>query len=252
MIASHFSTLNYYGVTKHYNQITVLDIFYGIGLSGISYWGLYFFNQSLKHTISGISVTVVGTGTIIGFLIAVFVYNETLTFVNISSSILGTFGLWCLEKLNPDFLKLKFTKGMFFGLFSMFFWRIGGLFPLVINKIGVLEFSLVLEFTVFTISFLMFSFSSKRKMFKIAQIKPYLFIIILIALSNFIGVFGSNMALKFTSMVNYTILALLAPIVTFTISIVFYKEKYSLVQYLGILIIIFGGLGLNYFSKIFF
>lgn len=47
-------------------------------------------------------------------------------------------------------------------------------------------------------------------------------------------------------------LSILAPIVTFTISTVFYEEKYSLIQYLGILIIIFGGLDLNYFSKIFF
>lgn len=250
LIASQFSILNEYGVTRDFNHITIIDIFYGVGLSAISFWGLYFFNQSLKHTASGISITVAGTGTIIGFLIAIFVYNETLTFINISSSILGTFGLWCLEKLNPAFLKLKFTKGMLFGLLSMFFWRIGGLFPLIINKIGVLEFSLVLEFTVFTISFLIFIFSYNRKSIKLNEIKPYLIIIILIALSNFFGVFGSNMALKFTSMVNYTILALLAPIVTFTISIVFYREKYSFIQYLGIVIIIFGGLGLNFILKL--
>ncbi|MBD3749265.1 MAG: EamA family transporter [Sphingobacteriales bacterium] len=245
------SLLNDYGITKSTTELKLIDILYGVGICAISYWGLYFFNQSLKHTKSGITITISGAGTIIGFLTAIFIYNEKLSFINILSSIIGTFGLWCLEKLNPAFFKLKFTKGMLFGLLSMLFWRIGGLFPLVINKIGVLQFSLVLEFTVFTISAAMFLLSKKKREVHFDNVKPFIIIILLIALSNFCGILGNHMALKFTSFVNYTILGFLAPIVTFTISILYYKEKYSLIQYIGFTIMIFGGIGLNYINTIF-
>lgn len=251
IITYKYSLFNDYGITKNISELNFFDVIYGVGLCAISYWGLYFFNQSLKHTKSGITITVSSAGTIIGFLTAIFIYNEKLSFINILSSIIATFGLWCLEKLNPAFFKLKFTRGMLFGLLSMLFWRIGGLFPLVINKIGVLQFSLVLEFTVFTISAVMFLLSKKKKDLCYDNVKPFITIILLIALSNFCGILGNHMALKFTSFVNYTILGFLAPIVTFSISILFYKEKYSLIQYIGFIIMIFGGIGLNFLNNIF-
>ncbi|KHJ37214.1 membrane transporter of cations and cationic drugs [Pedobacter glucosidilyticus] len=251
IISSQFRLLNNYGVTKSINELELIDILTGITLCSISYWGLYFFNKSLKHTQSGITITISGAGTVIGFLTAIFIYNEKLSLINVLSSILATFGLWCLEKFNPSFFKLKLTKGMLFGLLSMFFWRVGGLFPLVIDKVGVLQFSLILELTVFIISAIMYFISYKERYVKFNELKPSVYIILSIALSNFCGILGNHLTLKFTSFVNYTILGFLAPIVTFSISILFYKEKYSLVQYIGIMIIIFGGLGLNYFKNLF-
>ncbi|WP_461486724.1 EamA family transporter [Pedobacter sp.] len=233
------------------NRINLSAILYACGLCAISFWGLYFFNQSLKHTASGISITVSGMGTIIGFLIAFFVYGEKITSIHIASSILGTFGLWCMEKLNPAFFKFQFTKGMLFGLLSMLFWRIGGLFPIAIDKVGVLFFSLLLEITVFSISLILLLASRKFKAIKLNLVKTYVFIITCIALTNFAGILGSHLALKNTSLANYTILGFLSPIVTFSISLFIYKEKYTSIQYLGILIIIFGGLALSHIVKLF-
>lgn len=246
IIAYQFPVLQDYGVVIKIKNFHLIDVLYTVCLCGISYWGLYFFSQSLKHTASGITITIVSAGTIIGFLVAIFVYNEKLSFINVTSSILGTFGLWCLEKLSPAFFKLQFTKGMLFGLLSMLFWRIGSLFPLVINKVGVLPFCFILELTVFGISLLMFLCSEKRINFDYKFLKPHLLTIVLIAISNFFGIFGSNLALKFTSMENYTILGFLTPIVTFTISLICYREQYSIIQYFGIFIIIFGGVSLNW------
>lgn len=241
---------NKLGITHSFNNINIWSIGYSIGLCAISFWGLYFFNHSLKHTASGITITVAGMGTIVGFLVALFVYHEKITPTNIISSILGLIGLWFLEKLNPSFFKLKFTKGMLFGLLSMLFWRIGTLFPLAIDKVGVMLFSLILELTVFLISIILFVCSRGYNYTNISNIKPYFWIIVSIALSNFAGILGNHLSLKFASMVDYTILGFLAPIVTFSISLFFYKEKYTLIQYLGILIIIFGGLVLNYVAKL--
>lgn len=241
---------NKLGITQSFNNINLLSIGYSVGLCAISFWGLYFFNQSLKHTASGITITVAGMGTIVGFLVALFVYHEKVTPINITSSLLGLLGLWCLEKLSPSFFRLRFTRGMLFGLMSMVFWRIGTLFPLAIDKVGVILFSLILELTVFLISTVLFVGSRKYRQTNISNIKPYFWIVLSIAISNFAGILGNHLSLKFASMVDYTILGFLAPVVTFSISLFFYKEKYTLIQYLGILIIIFGGLVLNYIAKI--
>lgn len=251
LLVMQYDTTNHLGITQSYRNITLAHVGYAVGLCAISFWGLYFFNHSLKHTASGITITVAGMGTIVGFLVAVFVYKETLTVTHIVSSLLGTFGLWCLEKLNPSFFKLKFTRGMLFGLLSMLFWRIGSLFPLAIDKVGVLLFSVILELTVFLISFALFLGSGKFKNLNTDLIKPFLWTIIAIALSNFAGILGNHLSLKFTSMINYTILGYIAPVVTFSISLFIYKEKYTAIQYIGILIIIFGGLALNYIVKFF-
>ncbi len=250
LIASQFEASDRLGITQPFNHISIYSVLYAMGLCAVSYWGLYFFNRSLKHTASGITITVAGMGTLIGFMMAIFVYHEKVTLINITSSLLGTFGLWCLEKFNPGFFKLKFTKGMLFGLLSMLFWRIGGLFPLAIDRVGVMLFSLILEVTVFLISITLFIFSKKIVTLEMPFVKNNLMTILFIAITNFAGILGNHLTLKFTSFVNYTILGFLAPIVTFFISLVFYKEKYTKIQFLGIIIIVFGGLVLNFVQQL--
>lgn len=233
------------------DKFSIYDVLKAVGLCFLSFWGLYFFNKSLKNTVSGITITVTGMGTIIGFLAAVFIYHEKITALNIISSVLGALGLWCLEKLNPAFFRLKFSKGLFYAILSMIFWRIGILFPISINKIGIILFSLVLELTVFFTSVILFSCSKEVKSFKISNLKPNSLVILMIAISNFFGILGSHLALQATSAVNYTLLGFLYPITTFSISIFYHREKYSNIQYIGILIILFGGLCLNYLSLLF-
>lgn len=249
LIALKFEQGLDWDLIKTFDTINLEGILYSFGLCAISFWGLYFFNQSLKHTASAVSITVAGMGTLVGFMIAVFVYHETITPINIASSILGMLGLWCLEKLNSSFFKLKFSKGMLFGLLSMLFWRVGGLFPLAIDKVGILLFSVILELTVCLISSILLISSGKTLQITKSNTLIHAPIILAIALTNFVGILGNHLSLKFTSMVNYTLLSLLAPLVTFSMSLFWYKERYTAIQWLGFFIIIFGGLGLNFLLK---
>lgn len=247
VVVTKMPSLNFGLINHNFSALNLSDIAFAFLLCGVSFWGLFFFNMSLKQTATGVTITVSGAGTIISFLIAVFVYHEKFTGFNLLSSFIGLLGLWCLENLNPQFFKFKFTKGMLFALLSMAFWRVGGFFPLSINKVGVLQFCLILEFTVFFISSLIYIFFSDK--LTIAVVKPHLYIILAIALSNFVGILGSNLALKFTSLVTFTLIGIIAPVITFTISLLFYKEKYTLIQYFGIILLIFGGIVISYFNK---
>lgn len=248
VIITHIPALNVVEASYDIKSLNLKEVAFAFLLCGISFWGLFFFNLSLKHTVSGVTITVTGAGTVISFLIAIFVFNEKFSGYNLLSSIIGLFGLWCLEKLNPAFFKLKLSKGMLFALLSMLFWRMSSLYPLSINKVGVLQFSFILELTVCLISLGIFLISKSNYNECLVKAKSYRKIIAAIAITNFLGVLGGNMALKFTSLISFTIFGIIAPVITFTISLVFYKERYTLIQYVGILVLIFGGIVVNYFK----
>lgn len=210
----------------------------GVGISAISFWGLLFYNLSLKYSTVSQSITVTSAGAIFGVITSIIAYNEPLSWNLLISLALIVLGLFFLEKKKPI---LQWGKGTFYALLAAFFWGTTfALFRLPIDELGGLRFSFSLEATVcLSALILMFFNKPKGKMACAEQSRSTVitthtyFTIILLALLGFGGVFFYNKAVLLAPISELSVMAAFTPVITIIASHLLLKERFNPIQYLG-------------------
>ena len=202
-----------------------------VGISAISFWGLLFYNLSLKHSTVSQSITVTSASAIFGVITSIIAYNESLSWNLLIALALIVLGLFFLENKKPI---LKWGKGTFYALLAAFFWGTTfALFRLPINEIGTLRFSFSLEATVCLSAFILMLFNKPKG--RLSTTPHSYFIIILLAILGFGGVFFYNKAVLLAPISELSIMGAFTPVITITASHILLKEQFKPIQYLGML-----------------
>lgn len=227
-------------LTAH-TDYSPLNICIAIFLSAFSYFGLYFYNQSLKITKVSLSASVVSFTSLFSVATAILFFGESFKFEFLISLALGIVGLKLIGSKNlvgffTFSINPKDNKGILFAILAAFFWGVTfSLFKLPIQKLGPLLFSFILEFTVLLMSLFHFRFTKKAdEPFMPNFTVPIFFI----ALCGIGGVLFHNIAMR-TSVVSILgIMSVLTPVVSTVFAYLYFKEKMNWNHYLGIFLII--------------
>ena len=205
-----------------------------IGISAFSFFGLFFYNVSLKHTQVSQSITITSVGAVFGVLTSLIVYNEVFSWYLVGSLTLIVLGLFLLEDKKPI---LKWSKGTNYALLASFFWGTSfALFRIPIEKIGSVNFSFSLEFTVCLMAILIGLFTKEKQKNKIS--KQAIYTIVVLAILGYLGVVFYNKAITIIPVSTLSIMGTFTPVITIIISHIYLKEKFNKNQYLGIASII--------------
>lgn len=223
-------------------QLQAPDIIKAIIFSGISYFGLFFFNKAVKHGAVSLSIPILCLGSIVGILSGVLLYSEQFSYLKLIITIFFVLGLWCVEKLNPGMWRLQFSKGALYSLLATLFWSTGIFFPIAIKSLSVLWFSLILELTVCTMSWIGFFITHKGVLIAFRQysVKPGMSWIMALAICGFSGVLFSNLALYYLPLHILGMMGIIQPVVSLIIANLLLRERLLAVQYAGIFLILAG------------
>ena len=160
-----------------------------IALSIISFWGLYFYNLSIRILKAGQTTTVTGLTSFFGVVTSIIVYQESFNITLIFVSLLIVSGLFLIE----DKFTFKWSKGTLYAIIAAFIWGTTfALFKIPVEQIGSLQFSFVLECCVFVESALIVLFSKNKSNYKLS--KKELIIVALLAITTFSGVLLYNLS----------------------------------------------------------
>lgn len=240
-IQNHFAFESFQKLLLPFLHLHTSAVLQAIAICSISYFGLFFFNKSIKHGNVSISIPVLCLGSVIGILAGIFFYKENMSLLKLIIFGLFITGLWCMEKLNPQIWKLQFSKGVLYSLLATLFWGASAFYPLAIHSIGVLWFSLVLELTVCTIS--LTGYFVRYKSFNISvyyNLKPALPYIIALAICGFGGVLFSNLSFLYLPLHVLGMMGIIQPVVSMIVASLLMKEKLTVVQYIGVFSIFTG------------
>lgn len=233
-----FDSLNSF--YKPFSELQFSDVAITIGICSINYWGLFFYNKSLSHTRTGITMIITCIGIVGSILFSILLYGEKITQHQVISMMLFIVGIWFLENLDSSFLKLKLSKGVLYAILSLLFWSTWPLFPIAFAKVGVLWFCLILECTVLSLTFTIICFSGG-----LSQIVEYRFAllkngkwIIPLAILGFGGVLFSNLSMSGQAVSSYAIFGLVQPLISLFFAAIFLGERLTKLQYAGIALIL--------------
>lgn len=226
----------------HYNGLTFTGVLSAIFICFVNYWGLYFFLKSMQHTDARISIVIGTAGSLILVLIGILFYHERPTIFSYGYMLFFTLGWWFIENLRKDALRFNWSKGVAYALLCMLFWRSAGFFPMVIEKVGILYFSIILELTVCftTLSILLL----KRQMPTIKllkqQLKTYYKHIFMLVICGFCGVLLFNIAISGTQLYTFALIGMLQPLTSVVLGSFMFKTRLTIYQTIGILILLVG------------
>ena len=168
-------------------------------------------------------------GLIIGILIGVFFYGESISIVKASACAAILLAVTLIEK-SIKIEKTPISKGLIYSILSRLFWSTGLLFVPFIEKIGILLFCSILEAVVFSMSLILFQ---KDKGWKGMDAKTRNEIFFLIILGT-TGTFCLNFAITKTSIIVFAFMGLIEPIIGILVSIFYHKEKINKLQFVGL------------------
>lgn len=217
------------------------DILLSVFICAVSYFGLFFFNLSIKHGSVSLSIPVLCIGTLLGILIGVFFYSESFSFFKGLAGFVFLLGLWCMEKLNKKMWRFQFSKGVYYSLLATLFWAASAFYLVGIKRVGALNFSLILESTVALMSLIGFMLYNRFSLsLDFLAIKENFHWIVKLALCGFSGVLFANLAFLYLPVSTLGLMAIVQPVVSMVFAAFLLKEKLKPIQYTGVLVILFG------------
>ena len=214
-----------------------LQISEAVLLSIVSYWGLYFFVKSLNYNGVGLSATITTvTNSVLSLILSILFFKELLTFKISICFILAFIGILLCDKNSfQNSLKFKFTKGVGYCFLAAIFWAVSyTLFKNPIEKIGVINFSLILESSILLMGLIIFFVKKQTiliaKQISIKEKKIIAFIGFLI----FVGTLTNSASYNVLPLITLNILGKLGLTVPVLFGMILLKERPSTKQYLGI------------------
>ncbi len=236
--------LTYFNVlpTKKFNNIDLIKTF---GICFINYFGLFFFLKSLKYTQISNTIGYSKIGLIIGVIIGYLFYHEKISVFKIFACLLILIAIFFIEKTNKSKSE-KISKGLYFTFLSRVFWSSAFFFVPFIEKLGVLLFCTILEFTVFILSVIIFLLNPKRINFKKINSNIKVEMIMLVVL-GIIGTLSLNYAIINVSIITFAFMGLIEPVIGLIISRVYHFEKLKVYQIVGVCLAMIGAFLLSLF-----
>jgi len=205
----------------------------------LSLTGLYLFIYSLLHQPAGIAGMVVCTSTLLSAFLGWFFNGEKLSQHLAFSMIISVLGVLLLDGTDPR--RFRYNKGLFLAILGACCWGIANLgFKRVIPITGVLQFSVIQEMTVLTVSGLFFTILRKKTTEKEGWTAKNRLMLLSISLCTIIGVVFCNLGLKNLPISTFALLVLAQPLTTFLFATFWLKEKTSWLQKTGAVLILAG------------
>ena len=113
-----------------------------------SFYGLYYFTNALKNGRYSIVTPFVSSAAIFSFITSIIIYDESISIFSVVAFIILILGLLIHQVKN--FKNFRFSKEIYLAILSSFFWGVSFvLYPIPIEKFGILNFSIILESCVF-------------------------------------------------------------------------------------------------------
>ncbi|UJF29664.1 DMT family transporter [Kaistella sp. 97-N-M2] len=213
-------------------QFSWIDVMQTAGICAVNYFGLFFFLQSMKHTQVSNTIGFGKIGLIIGVAAGYFLYGEEISALKIFLCIVVLIGVSLIEvsaRKKASFL----SKGLLYTVLAKIFWSTAYLYVPFIEKLGPVLFCAVLEFTVFSLSFVLFFFDPAKLNLRNISSTTKKEIGLLIFLGT-LGTFCLNFALANMSIILFAIIGLIEPILGLLISKLYQKERLAQYQKIGI------------------
>ena len=207
----------------------------------ISLSGLLFFIQSVKHQASGLSGAVVLWSTLFGVLLSKAFDKSPLPDTFGLVIVLYVIGLSLIDK---NILKASLPgRGTLMALGSGLCWALASRgFKTGISTTNPTEFALFQEATVLVIAMtvLFYQKNFSRLNFKISN--KIFNDVLLLALLTVGGIMGTNLALKSSSLIYFTLISAVQPATTVIVSKFIQKEEINSRQIIGAGMLILGAI----------
>lgn len=214
-------------------------------------FGLFFYLKSMKY--APVSITVaLSSVNVFGILTTVYLVGESFSFTYLIAFSLAILGIVLTQKLNWKYSRLEWNKGATYALLASLFWGVTyPLFKFVSPSIGALPLSFILESCVSFMAFFWVVLSKKNirqksdslPLFGKIQLRHYT----VLALLLIGGTLFFNLAIQNLSVFKLNLIGNFQCIVSIFLAIAFYKERLSMQQILGILLIFLSIASTQYF-----
>ncbi len=255
----NIGTTLFLGITAFFAKKAVIfnseAFFYGVLISFLSFFGLYFFGKSQQYSKVSLIAPLLIVGSFITFLIGVFYFGEsanTTKWLCFCLCLVGTF-LISFQGNNYQKNNENDKKGIKYGFLAAVFWGVSySFFRESTLKLGVATFGFILEATILIMSGLVIGFS---KLFFKNQLKKEenqpenqeenqpktskqkaLFSLLFIAFLGSVGVYCSNLGCEAVPVSSMVIMGTFGNIIPVFAGKIFYKEQISRQQYAGIVL----------------
>lgn len=213
-------------------QVSASDILQTMGICAINYFGLFFYLKAMKHAPVAHTIGFGKIGLIIGIAVGYFVYDEEISLLKIFLAALVLIGVSMIEFSSGKRTTLL-SKGLLYSVLCKVFWSTAFLYVPFITKLGPILFCVVLEFTVCTMSLLLFLWKP-TKISHLTVSKRTKYEIGLLIILGTLGTFCLNFALANISIIMFAVIGLIEPVIGLSISKLYHKEKLSPIQQWGI------------------
>ncbi|MBS1651084.1 MAG: DMT family transporter [Bacteroidetes bacterium] len=207
-----------------------------IMLSAFSYYGLHFYNLSLKHGTVSTSVSIASLKTWLGVGIGLIVFKENFSIIHLFSFVMILIGVFLID--NKKGLEINPSKNTLFALLAAFFWGISfALFKYTTKWMGPLLFSLILETTVCMMSMIIsvYYFKTKIKLLPLLKVNPIFFLMGALVV---IAVIFNNLSYNYLPVSTISLLSNNTQIVALLFSAFVLNERLSLKKYFGIVVVL--------------
>jgi DME family drug/metabolite transporter len=226
------------------STFSLIHILLTLGVSLIGYLGLIFFYKAINVGKIGVVTPIAGSSVLITAILSIIFYNETFHLIKLFSIIGITLGIVLLSINFKDFKQMKkITPGLGLALITTLVWGIVFfLFKIPVNILGPVFTSLLIEGGIMIYSAI---HSLIKKDFLVK--KKNLFILFIIAFFGSIGTLFFNLGIKFSEVSIVSAITFTSPLVAVIFGRIFYKEKLTMQQYVGVAIILTGIITLSIF-----
>lgn len=202
--------------------------------------GLVCFVPSLKHKIVAVAVSL-SSINIFGILTAVVFFGEVFLFKHLISLAIAAIGVLLIAlKSNSTTKNIAFDiRSIILPLLAAFFWGVGyTLFKIPLQWMGALTLGVIIEFVVWVVSTILLLIGGFKPFGRLKQVltqTPHFYVagLLLIGGSLFI-----NIALTKLPIAELNILGMFTFPVSIVSAFLFYKEKPTIKEWIGIVLII--------------
>lgn len=227
-------SLTHFGIESN-GLAQIVEIGKAVALCAFSFFGLYFYVQSLKFEKVSLAVPISSISGIFGVLAGIIFLHEAVIINFIGALLLVLIGVNIVN--STPFGSYRLSKGVSYNLLAAFFWGISfALFAIPIKSLGAISFAFILEITVFVCSLILLRIENLKWWFPIHNIFDRY--ILVLAILGFCGVLFYNLSLIYIPVTEASLLGVLTTVVSIIIAALLYKERLTRKQYIGITFII--------------
>jgi drug/metabolite transporter (DMT)-like permease len=233
-------------------KFTISDLSLAIGLSIICYGGQYFYVKSLRYSPVSLSITLVSIFTfLISIVISTVVYHEVPGVVAIALMLLTLVGVALIvDEFSWKTLR-TYNVGILYIVLASLCWGVGYSFlKYPIEAFGVVNFSLLLEFTILLLNLFLFFVTGLNVGLVSAAFSNSWKYLVALGTLIFLGTVFNSLSYRYFGVATLNIVGKIGIIVPIAYALLFLNEAVNKKQALGIFLVLFGAAAVSYYGKL--